>query len=295
MEDASQLPGSLAEAVAAAQAIRVYDGGLYDGRPLNPEPVLTVENEPDMTELRSLLEVSAITDRHCMCLGDSVLEFLSDGHRMAIVGLHHTTFVRWTAWDGDARLADGRALVVWLAAHGYSAPLERTQAEDARRAQAAADEDGWRSAAPASLRPLMPALLATSQSGVIPDVLIAEVEACLSRSTRSAAERCRTLLAWFGSGTGKCSGYPIHEEIPGRILTGVPISTLLEQLTDEPVDGPVWRGALRHLASWRSRTDEDLGQVSAAVWDALVALAEARGDSDTLARVTAKRASFGVD
>ncbi len=281
--------------MAAAQAIRVYDGGLHNDRPLNPEPVLTIENESEVTELRSLIGVRAVTDGRCMCLGDSVLEFLSDGHRMEIVGLHHTTFVRWSAWDGDARLADGRALAVWLAKHGYSAPLERAEADDARRAQAAADTDAWRSAAPTSLRALLPALLATSQTGVVRDELVAEAEACLSGSTPSTVGRCRELLAWYGSGTGRCSGFPVHEGIPGRILTGVPISTLLGALTDEPVDGPVWIGALRHLASWHSRTDEELGQVSPAVWDALVALAEARGDSDTLDRVTTKRAGTRAD
>lgn len=292
MEETSQHPGALAKAVAAAQTIRVYDGGLYKDQPLEPVPVLTIEDEPDVTELRSLIAVREVTDGCCMCLGDSVLEFLAGGHRLAIVGVHHMTLVRWSTWDGDARLADGRALAAWLAAHGYSDPHERAEAEDARQARAAADDDAWRSAAPASLRELVSELLATSQTGVVRDELVAEVETRLSAGTPGAVARCRQLLAWNGSGTGKCSGYPVHEEIPGRILTGIPISTLLGALTDEPVDGPVWIGALRHLASWRSRTDEELGQVPPAVWDAPVALADARGDSDTLNRVTAKRASI---
>jgi hypothetical protein len=286
----AQHPGALASAVAAARAIRVYDGGLFNDEPLKPEPLLTIEREHDVAELRALIQVRAITDGRCMCLGDSVIEFLAGGHRMAIVSLHHATALRWSAWDGDAKLTDGRALVDWLAAHGYGAPLERAVTADARRAQAAADQDAWRSAAPASLHALMPALLETSQTGSIGDELIVEVKARLAGSTASDVERCRQLLAWYASGTGRCSGFPVHEDIPARILTGLPISMLLKSLDDEPADSPIWAGALRHLASWRSRTEQELGRVPTGVWDKLVRLAEASGDSDTLRRITANRA-----
>lgn len=280
---------ALADAVASAELVRVYDGGLSGDRPLEPVPVLTVDAADQVAELRSMVDVAEVTDGHCMCLGDSALEFLAGGSRLAIVGLHHLRHVRWSGWDGDARLADGPGLAAWLAQRGYGAPLARADADAQRRAQALVDEADWLAAAPPSVRDLLPDLVATGQTGHVPDGIVAEAEDRLASRTPDDVQRSRQLLAWFGSGTARCSGYPVYEGIPGRILSRLPISTVLASLRDEPTGGPVWAGALRHLASWRSRTPEDLARVPSEIWDALVSLAESRGDRDTLARLRAAR------
>jgi hypothetical protein len=64
---------------------------------------------------------------------------------------------------------------------------------------------------------------------------------------------------------------------------------MLSALDGEAVGSAVWLGLLRHLATWRSRTDVELAQVPPRVWDELVRLGGASGNEDTLRRITRQR------
>ena len=72
----------------------------------------------------------------------------------------------------------------------------------------------------------------------------------------------------------------------------MPLEVALAALDDEPVDSPVWAGALRHLAGWKSRADWELRRVPGDVWDTLLALGREGGDIDKRQRIERKHAEF---
>lgn len=118
---------ALADTLLGADEVRVFDGGLSHGEPLEQPAVLRSRNQSEVAELIELVRVADVLDGHCMCLGSSVIEFLAAGDRVAIVGLHHGQSIRWAGWSCDARLLNGVDLLNWLAARGYQAPLEQPE------------------------------------------------------------------------------------------------------------------------------------------------------------------------
>ena len=53
--------------------------------------------------------------------------------------------------------------------------------------------------------------------------MIEESHLLLEAAYPDAAERTRVLLRWFGSGSGKMTGFPSYEKVPEQFLAQVPI------------------------------------------------------------------------
>lgn len=62
----------------------------------------------------------------------------------------------------------------------------------------------------------------------------------------------RSLLAWFGSGTGLYSGYPSYESIPEEMLRLAPLPLLCAVLDSDLTEAERC-GASRFLRSWSFR------------------------------------------
>lgn len=85
--------------------------------------VLDVDDPGGLAGLRAALAVVEVSDSRCMCWGDVAFEFAgAGGRRIAVVRFHHAVTLRWSGWDGDAVLHDGRAAVRWLAERGVTGP-----------------------------------------------------------------------------------------------------------------------------------------------------------------------------
>lgn len=281
---------ALGRAIRASTHVRVFNSGMLDSRPIAESPVLLLDEPTDVREVQDRLRVERVTGAVCMCLGSSTFEFLSDeGVSLAVAALHHGDSLRWHGWQNDAQLADGRRLAESLARHGYTAPLDELRAGEERRARDQQLAARWAADAPAAVRGLLPLMLETSRTGHIDPDLVQRVEERLSVAYSDELVRCRAVLAWFASGTGKCSGYPVHEEIPGQLLERVPMEQVLASLDEQGASDAVWAGALRHLAGWRSRPDGDLGLVPLPVWRRLESIAEGSADADLWQRIAAKR------
>jgi hypothetical protein len=175
------------------------------------------------------------------------------------------------------------------AARGYATPLERLIDEDARRDRSEIDAASWSAAVPAALQPLVPLMLETSKSGLISADLLDEVSQKLGQAFPDPVLRTRALLSWHAAGTGRVSGLPIHESIPGELLSRELVETVRAALRDEPSGSRAWEGALRHLAGWHSRSKADLAELSTAEWITLVATAEQLADGDKLQRIKRMR------
>jgi hypothetical protein len=140
---------------------------------------------------------------------------------------------------------------------------------------------------PTALSDLTAQILEPSQIGAGPSAkLLADIRTRRWQAHPDSTSRTLSLLAWFGSGSGPCSGHPAHEMVPGLVLKGVPIAEIIASLQDPQADGRHFAGALRHLVGWRSRDrqERDIGAVPAALRKWLLQEAQTSGDRDKQAR-----------
>lgn len=278
----------------------VFAGGLWQGtddsgqvevRLSEPGPaVLNVGNRADIADLASLLEVAYVSDGMCMCLGDtSFALFDSTETRLAIAALHHASTLRWAGWAGDAVLVDGHALVRWLASKGYVAPLDQQDRELTYRRAAEIAEADWLAHVPSCLGGMAGSFIECGQTGHLDALLLETAAATLDASLSHTDDRLRALLRWHSAGTGRSTGFPVYEDIPHRLLAAHSVNDVLATLAVLPMTSTrEWRGAVRHLAGWKSRANWELQLIPPALWEALEAAA-GDADPDTQERLSAKR------
>jgi len=267
--------------------VLVTDAGVHAGRPI-PADVLIDEADPHAIDtLRVALTVEEFPGAMCMCTGDVAFEFF-DGHDrvLAVVGLHHGDALRWSGWDGDAVLADGLAVLRWLDERGAARPLQQFAQDERRREGTRRAASAWVEAMPRVLSELAPQMLEISQTGIASAELLDQVHSQLWTSMPEATGRTLALLAWNGSGTGRCSGFPTHEELPGQLLRTVPIGEIITSLQDPRADTRHDAGAVRHLVGWKSRDKQkqDIDALPAQLRTRLLSQTLASGDADKQSR-----------
>ncbi|MFI6351036.1 hypothetical protein [Streptomyces sp. NPDC050560] len=245
----------------------------------------------ELARLRAAMAVESLPGVHCMCLGDvHFAVFGQDGGRLADVVLHHGATLRWERWESDAVLADGHQLLAWLNGHGMPDPLRQFDADRQRAEQGAEDERTWLAAMPAGLEGTADQLLDLSRTGSRPTPeLLTDLTDDLRLAFPDPVDRVLALLAWNGSGTGRCSGYPLHEGVPGELLGRVPITDLLAGLTDPRAEERHDAGAVRHLVGWKTRPHQrsDVADLPAPLRARL--LAQARRSEDPHKQTRAER------
>jgi hypothetical protein len=238
----------------------------------------------ESARLRTAMAVESLPGFHCMCLGDVRFEvFDRAGGRLAVVVLHHGATLRWGRWDSDAVLTDGHRLLVWLAGHGMPGPMRQFETDRRRAEEETEEERHWLAAMPAGLEGLADRILDLSRTGGRPSPeLLADLTERLRRTFPDPADRVLALLGWNGSGSGRCSGYPVHEGVPGELLGRVPIADLLAALADPRAEERHDAGAVRHLVGWkaRPRQKQDIAAVPEPLRARLLAHARSSGDSD---------------
>ncbi|MEW1551822.1 hypothetical protein [Streptomyces tsukubensis] len=251
------------------------------------ETRVDLSDPAESARLRTAMAVESLGFQ-CMCLGDVRFEvFDRSGGRIAVVVLHHGVTLRWEQWENDAVLTDGRLLVVWLDRHGMPGPLQQFEADRLRAEEGAAEERNWLAAMPAGLEGTADRILALSRTGRMPSPeLLTELTDRLQLTLPDPVERALALLDWYGSGSGRCSEYPLHEQVPGELLGTVPITDLLAALTDPRAEERHDAGAVRHLVGWRTRPHQkqDIAGLPEPLRARLLAHARRSGDSDKQGR-----------
>ncbi|MEW1549903.1 hypothetical protein [Streptomyces tsukubensis] len=241
----------------------------------------------ESAQLRTSMAVESLGSP-CMCLGNVRFEmFDRSGGRLAVVVLHHGATLSWQQWESDAVLTDGRLLLAWLDRHGMPGPLQQSEADRRRAEKGAAEERNWLAAMPAGLGGTADRILALSRTGRMPSPeLLAELTDRLQLTFPDPVERALALLDWYGSGSGCCSGYPLHEQVPGELLGTVPIADLLTALADPRVEERHDAGAVRHLVGWktRPRQKQDVAGLPEPLRARLLAHARRSADSGKQAR-----------
>ncbi|GAB3174477.1 hypothetical protein GCM10027059_46810 [Myceligenerans halotolerans] len=240
--------------------------------------MLTFTTRADLDTLARLLMVDDITGFVCMCHGDAAFELLDGvGARIDVVGWHFDARVRWGGWESDASLAHAPELISWLAERGFTPPAERAQRLAEQRAARQDAEHSWKAAAPACARDLVPQMLRPTSSPFVDDDVVGEVRRRLHDAHPRQRDRARVLLRWRAGGSGRYSGYPIHEQLPDELLVELPLSAILAAVDGLPRTDPAWTGAAWHLLS-RSRSLKQLQRVPASVWDEIARVTQAHDD-----------------
>ncbi|MFE9404915.1 hypothetical protein ACFYNY_24725 [Streptomyces sp. NPDC006530] len=241
-----------------------------------------LSDRAESAQLRTAMAVESLPGSFCMCLGDVRFEvFDRDGGRLAVVFLHHGATLRWDQWESDAVLADGRLLLAWLERHGMPGPMRQFEA-DRQRAEGGAEETrNWLAAMPAGLEGLTDRILGLSHTGGSPSPeLLTELTDRMQRAFPDPVERVLALLDWYGSGSGRYSGYPLHEDVPGELLGRVPMADLVAALADPQAEERHDAGAVRHLTGWKTRPRQkrDVARLPEPLRARLLAHARRSGD-----------------
>ncbi|QDN95904.1 hypothetical protein FNV58_07295 [Streptomyces sp. RLB1-9] len=255
---------------------------------MDGEILVDLSDPAELDRLRTAMSVEALHGFRCMCLGDVRFEFLdADAWQLTAVVLHHGATLRWDGWESDAVLADGRLLLLWLNSHGESGPLRQFEEHERRHGRMQTQETHWRAAMPTTLDDLSVQILSLSQTGESASLdLLTELKVQLELAFPDLITRTLTLLAWCGAGSGRCSGYPLHEEVPGLLLKEIPITEIVASLQDPRADARHYAGALRHLVGWKSRPRQrkDIDVLPEPMKVRLLQQARASGDQDKQSR-----------
>ncbi|MFE3526886.1 hypothetical protein ACFXOD_35965 [Streptomyces sp. NPDC059161] len=270
------------------QQSHVVQVSSVSGLGVDEEIRVDLSDPAESAQLRTAMAVESLPGFHCMCLGDVRFEvFDRAGERLAVVVLHHGATLRWGQWESDAVLADGRLLLAWLDGHGMPGPMRQFEADRLRAEEGAEEGRNWLAAMPAGLEGTTDRILDLSRTGGRPSPgLLAELTDRLQLTFPDPVERVLALLDWYGSGSGRCSGYPVHEGVPGELLGRVPIADLLAGLADPRAEERHDAGAVRHLVGWKTRPRQkrDVAGLPEPLRARLLAHARRSGDSDKQSR-----------
>jgi 3',5'-cyclic AMP phosphodiesterase CpdA len=110
-------PSALDSVLRGTFHVRLVEVGASRRR----EIVVDLTRQVERDRLRAAMALRSLAGLACACMGDVRFELLdARRERLAVVLLHHGITLAWGDWDGHGVLADGRALLCWLDAHGLA-------------------------------------------------------------------------------------------------------------------------------------------------------------------------------
>jgi len=248
-------------------------------------------NEPaEVGQLRLLLAAHP-SNLHCLCFGSGSIS-LEGGPAAAVLSVHHGTSVRWPgAMCGDLSLEQGRELAEWLAARGVPGIRDEMNESERDRARNDALHRDWAAAMPESVQQHLEALLELSRTGATPSAaLLRQLSQTLAAAYGDDERRIRALLRWHASGSGRCSGYPVHEAVPEELLLAETPATLVAVISAPDLTATETAGAARLVASWHARNRSEFDRLPRAAWDRLTAAVADADDKDKRHRLARRRA-----
>lgn len=253
-EELSKLPKptnkGLAEIFSAVDYVAIKDDGVIGERALSDKVVLDISKPADIAKLLRLLEIDENnTGFYCVCLGTYAIELYSEGTLKTTIGLRHGASIRYWRWNGDAELAKSKEILSFLATLGLSEPLqERLQQEKDQEPDQVAKRK-WRETAPKCLHQH------AGDCRAFDDRIIQSIVSDLDREIPNRIEQIVVLLQTFGCGVNCWSGYPVYEELPGKILRAFGVQEVVAAYLQSNRNYKTRRGLGRLLLSSSSRLD----------------------------------------
>lgn len=251
------------------------------------------DESAEIDQLRRLLAAHP-SGAVCGCI-DSAAISLEGGPGPAVLSVHHGVGVRWPgARHGDLELERGRELAEWLAARGVASVRDEMDNSARQRARSEAERETWVAAMPGSVLAYRDATLNVSRTGISrPPELLRRLSLALKGDEGDDERRIRALLRWHASGSGRCSGYPVHEGLPEELLLAESPGALLTVVSADDLTAAETAGAARLVASWAARCRSEFDSLPPAAWDRLTAAVADGDDDDKRDRLARRRAEAG--
>ncbi|MEG3789156.1 hypothetical protein V1318_03385 [Lysobacter sp. CCNWLW3] len=152
--------------------------------------------------------------------------------------------------------------------------------QQAEIARIEAGQKRFLAAMPPSIKPFWDAD-ANLQSG-IPPLPMADLRAAFTSANPDRDAAIRVLLVWFGSGTGRWSGFPGYEDIAGQLLLDYPTDRIVAVAQAADTSEALLEGAARYFAGWgfSKRHPLDIALVPASLKQRLLEHTLRTGDVD---------------
>ncbi len=191
------------------------------------------------------------------------LRFKSNGHTYDVLICYQCAGIK--ILEDQRSIEDtgfyGSALVFnqLLTKHNIQLPYiysEKARAEEKKKQeQEDAADKRWHEAMPESLRPLWTGKISMFGLGMfggdksMEDSKRAFSEA-IAKQYPTCLQRVPVLFAWYGSGTGRWSGYPSYEDAAEYLLEQCPIEDIVSVAKLNTLTNPQIEGAARLFADW---------------------------------------------
>lgn len=203
--------------------IVIKKGGVYHGKAMRDDIVLTIDEPDAIRDIYAVLEIDeTITGFHSMCLGDYAIELISNNQVQATIGFHHGESIRYDKWNGDAALAKTGEVLNLLAELGLKKPMEDWNEERLRAEERRTERGQWMDHAPASFRKHRNALLGSD--GNYPPALIDDLEL----EFRDKNKLIIALLDIYGRTEHFWTGYPAYEAVPYELLQRFDVNEIID-------------------------------------------------------------------
>jgi hypothetical protein len=186
----------------------------------------------------------------CACTATTIIRLYKKGQALGSLEIYTGADVYFSAWQGDAMIANPEPWFNWLDQRSISWPRAEYNREMAGEKAEREAEERWVKTMPTSLVPLWPD---SFQPDALMNYDLGPLDAALNREYPDKDTRIRSLLAWYGSGTGPWSGYPAYEEVAAKLLLEYSTSELLLAVQSSPMGEEQIEGAARLFAGWDFR------------------------------------------
>jgi hypothetical protein len=251
-------PAELLAAIGQADKIVVSDSapGAYVGGGSAPPRVLYSSASPrDISELREAIAIEPPKGWfRCACIPPIEIILSRSGKEFGVISVQEDLTIGFSRWSRDARSADQEKLLQWFDARGITGPRRGVEGIRAREKADRLASERWLSATPSSLRPLWPKLMEDQHwwsdppSAVRASVNVLTPE--LAKEYSDVPHRIRALFAWFGSGVGPWSGFPVYEDVPAQLLLKYQPAELINALQGTTPTHSEMEGAARFFAGY---------------------------------------------
>ncbi|MGA3135786.1 MAG: hypothetical protein ABSC88_07315 [Terracidiphilus sp.] len=233
----------LQKVLGEADSVAVYsmngfniDRKLYSSG--NPADLATLKSSVNFEEPVQWLQSA--------CLPSTIIRLLRKNTMTGELGLICGDIARFSQWSSDAQITNPEPLFEWLDSRGITTPRKEFERERALEEKSRADEERWLKAMPSSIVQLWPS--------VRPDVLYKYdtrlLEEAISKEFPDTRARILRLMAWYGSGAGPWSGFPVYEVVPEQMLLEYSTPELVEAVAGANLSEQEIEGAARLFGGW---------------------------------------------
>ena len=194
-------------------------------------------------------------------------------------------------WDGNVSIVNQDAWVNWFDERGMPGPREELDHERYIEEKSKKDLARWMEAMPEPVKPLRDGVF--DAWGQIIDEKIIEMDHSLVNTFPDKNTRILILLKWYGSGSGRWSGYPAYEMATERLLLGYSTKDILKAVNSSELNTKQTEGTARLFGGWHFSVQrpDDLQIIPAGLKAQLLNHVETTSDdTDKLGRA---RKAFG--